>query len=236
MRCVKVSVQLSVLVLAIAGSAASAYLQVQHTSNLSGKISIAGKTSLDLQRLSVRLSSEYGNGPDAVAGVTNDGTFILTELRDTIYRLGLAGLPDGWYVRSAALGNQNVLEDGLKLTEEKPGEHLEIAVSPGAAKIQGVVLEPVSNDLVPHALVELFPDPMNSHRANLFRAAETDESGRFRIKNVVPGKYRVIAFMGKVPSQPSYDDSLTAASAGIRITLAEKQSRNLELELFEAHK
>jgi hypothetical protein len=70
----------------------------------------------------------------------------------------------------------------------------------------------------------------------LFRAVRTDKNGQFSIKNVAPGSYHVIAFMGNVPSQPSYDDSLTAASAGFRVVLAEKQSKNLELELFEAHR
>ncbi len=78
--------------------------QLDHNSNLSGRVTIAGKTNLDLQRLSVQLSPEDGNGPDAVADVANDGTFNLAEMRDTTYRLGVAGLPDGWYTRAATLG------------------------------------------------------------------------------------------------------------------------------------
>lgn len=226
----------AIVLLVVACNAAGAQPPLQFPANLSGRIITAGKSGLDVQHLSVQLLPEDGDGPDVMADVAKDGTFGLTELRDTTYRLRVKGLPDGWYMLSAVLNGRNVLNQGLKLSAGDAGQHLEITVSPGAAKVQGVVLERVFREPVPRGVVELFPDPANPHRADLFRSASTDETGRFVIKNIVPGKYRVIAFMGKPPSEPSYDDSVIAASAGIRVTLAEKQSKNLELGLFEAHR
>lgn len=192
-----------------------------------------GQSRLGLQHLGMQLLPEDGNGPDVTADVANDGTFRLTELRDATYRVRVKGLPDGWYMLSAVRNGKNILNQGLRLSAEDAGRPLDITVSPGAAKVQGVVLESVFREPVPRGIVELFPDPANPHRADLFRSASTDENGRFVIKNIVPGKYRVIAFMGK---PTSYDDSVIAASAGVRVTLDEKQSKSLELGLFEAHR
>jgi hypothetical protein len=204
--------------------------------NLSGRMNTAGSARLELQPISVRLSPEDGKGPDAIAAVRNDGTFTLTELRRTTYRMQLGDLPDGWYLRSAVLGNQNILNDGLRLAEADAKQSLEITVGLGAGKVQGVVLEPEYGDPVPNALVKLFPDPPNPHRADLFHTAPTDQDGRFFIKNIVPGRYRVLAIMGKSGSESNYDDSLIAGAAGIRVVLVEKQTKHLELELFEAHR
>jgi carboxypeptidase family protein len=205
--------------------------------NLSGRMNTAGSARLELQPLSVRLSPEDGKTPDVIAAVRNDGTFTLTELRRTTYRLRLADLPDGWYLRSAVLGDQNILNNGLRLAEADAKKSLEITVSLGAGKVQGVVLEPEYGDPVPNALVKLFPDPPNPHRADLFQTAPTDQDGRFVIKNVVPGRYRVLAIMGKTGGgENNYEDSLMAAGAGTRVVLAEKQTKHLELELFEAHR
>jgi hypothetical protein len=205
----------------------------QDVSNLAGKINAAGKVGFDFQHVTVRLVPETGNGAASTAQVKSDGSFSFTGLSSTTYRLQLAGLPDGWYLRSATLGNQNVLDQGVKPSGD-PGQQLEITVSPGTGKVQGIVREPVYNGIVPHAVVELFPDPANPHRADLFRATATGDDGRFVIKNVVPGKYRIIAFPGK--GSDINDDSVTAASMGTRVNLGEKQSRNVELQLFEAHR
>lgn len=212
-------------------------LQLGGPLSLAGKVSTAGGTGIPFQGVSVRLLPEDGNSPEADGEVTKDGRLSLTNLRRTSYRMQVAGLPDGWYLQSAVLGSQKVLDDGLKLTQDsEAGDSLEITISSGACQVRGIVLDPEFHDLVPHALVKLFPEPVNPHRADLFRTVETDGSGRFVVKNMVPGKYRILAINGKTGWDNNYDDSRIAAASGTRLKLSEKQTKNLELELFEAHR
>lgn len=209
-------------------------LQLRGPSNLSGKVSAAG--SFNFQGVSVQLSPEDGNSSDSSADLASDGILSFPELRRTTYRIQLAGLPDGWYLRSATMGNENALNHGVDLSEEISGRSLQITVTPGAGTLTGLVIDPAYRDAVPHAVVKLFPDPATPHRADTFRSAATDGTGHFVIKNVVPGRYRVLAIMGRGSDENSYSDFMTASGAGTRVTLHEKQSRNLELELFEAHR
>lgn len=211
-------------------------LQLQGPIDLPGKVTASGGGDLKLQGISLRVSPEDGNSSDASADVATDGTFNLTGLRRTTYRIQLAGLPDGWYLQSAALGNQNVLNEGLRLAEAQEKPALNITISPGAGKVQGVVLNPEFKDAVPRAVVKMFPDPANPHRADLFRTASTDRDGRFVFRNVVPGKYRVLAIRGRSSSAESYDDYLTAMAAGLHVNLGERQTKDIELDLFEAHR
>lgn len=209
-------------------------LQLRGPSNLSGKVNATG--GLSFQGVTVHLSPEDGNSSDASADVAQDGTFSFPELRRTTFRIQLAGLPDGWYLRSATVGNESALTRGVDLTADSSGQSLQITVAPGAGTITGIVLDPVAGDGVPHAIVKLFPDPATPHRADTFRIAATDGTGHFVIKNVVPGRYRVLAIMGRGGDETSYSDFLTASAAGIRVIVHERQSRNLELDLFEAHR
>lgn len=211
-------------------------LQLRPPCNLSGRVHASGTTDFGYKRLVVRVAPEDGNSVGVSSDVTEDGAFTQSDLRPTIYQLQVSGLPDGWYLHSAVLGEQNVLNQGLNLAEGNGGHQLEIEVSPGAGKVQGIVTEPVYYGRVPHALVEMFPDPPDPHRADLFQAERTDKYGSFTINNVVPGKYRVLAVTGKSGRDTTYDDAQLAATAGIRVSVGENQSKTLELELFEAHR
>jgi hypothetical protein len=208
---------------------------LQNSLRLSGKVSVAHGARLDFKRLSLRLLPEDRSIEEVSAEVSEDGLFKLTELSRGNYRLRISGLPDGWYLQSASLGSQNVLSSGLKLAEQQDlQQSLEMTVSLGASKVQGIVLDPVFHDAVPNAVVKLFPDPPNPHRADLYHQTKTDENGQFVISNIVPGGYRALAIIGQDNGES--DDSLFARSAGVRLALREKQTKNVELELFAAHK
>lgn len=212
-------------------------LQLRDEDTISGAVNTDGKSTLDFQLLQVQLSPEDGNSSEVSTGVNKDGAFRLDDVRRTTQRLHLSGLPDGWYMRSAVFGQQDVLKDGLKLGQGDADQSLKITVSSGVAKVEGVVIEPEYGDPASHAIVKLFPDPPNPHRTDLFRSAPTDRNGRFVITNVVPGKYRVIALMGgRTGSEASYEDAVTAATAGARVSVGENQSKSVELDLFEAHR
>ena len=103
------------------------------------------------------------------------------------------------------------------------------------AKVQGTVKDVTPRrEPVPYAIVKLFPDPFDLQRTDLIRSTKTDERGYFVFENVVPGKYRAIAFIGANPEDLETEATI-AAHAGAQINLSEKESKTLTIYLYPAH-
>jgi hypothetical protein len=105
----------------------------------------------------------------------------------------------------------------------------------GVVKVQGTVKNILPmREVVPYALVKLFPDPIDLSRPDLIRSARTDGVGYFEIDNVLPGKYRVIAIMGAGPEDLNAEATI-ATSAGTKIDVSEKKTKTLTLYLYPAY-
>jgi hypothetical protein len=72
--------------------------------------------------------------------VRPDGTFAIENVSAGEYRLALSPMPPDAYVKSARLGNADVLQEGLLVSANLSGE-LEIVVSPNAGQLDGTVLD-----------------------------------------------------------------------------------------------
>jgi protocatechuate 3,4-dioxygenase beta subunit len=199
---------------------------------LSGKITRAGDPAIDLHGVTVCLQAHDSDNYYGCAGkaeVKTDGAFTVQDINRTTHRLHLTGLADGWYLHSAFLGGQNVLDDGLKLAGGVAGNSLEITVSPGAGQIEGVVLR--GDDPIAGATVRLTPDPANQNRKDLYRGASTGKDGHFIIKNVVPGSYRAVAVDIEGDAINDDDDAPPNISAPVSIVVAEKESKTVQIKL-----
>jgi hypothetical protein len=79
-------------------------------------------------------------------------------------------------------------------------------------------------------MVKLLPDPDNPFR-NIWEKTTWSESlGHFGINNITPGNYRVEAF--DIEADPGDDDP----APGVNITLAEKESKTVKLQLSQTRK
>jgi hypothetical protein len=123
--------------------------------------------------------------------VKPDGAFLLTGVSPDHYRVQVFGIPDGSYLKSARLGENDMLENGATLTAG--AGPLEIALSAAGGQVDGVV---VGNDQQPAAgaTAILIPDERRRNRPDLFRTIATDQNGRFSMKGIAPGDYKVYGF------------------------------------------
>jgi hypothetical protein len=204
-------------------------LQLKRNLTLSGKLKAAGGPKLDFQKMSVWLEPGRDDPSylGAFADIKKDGTFTIPKVRHTTQRIEVYPMPDGWYLRSAFFGKQNVLEDGLDLSDSNSHESLELTFSPTAGRIEGVVLR--GDDPAYDAVVRIFPEPANPNNTGLYLGGAADENGHFVIDSVVPGRYRVVAYASQRTDGDGgspYDDSVSAS-----VIVAEKQSKTLNLKL-----
>ena len=201
-------------------------LQLRKELELSGRMSATGGSRFDFQKVRIWLEADRRDEPTyrgAWSEIQKDGTFAIHRVRPTTYRLGLYPMPDGWYLRSAFFGKQNVLDDGLDLSGPDSHESLELTFSPTAGRLEGVVLR--GDDPAYGALVRLFPEPANPNYTGLSRDARTDQDGHFVIDSIVPGHYRAVAYASE------RTDGADGDSVSTSIIVAEKESKTLNLKL-----
>lgn len=206
-------------------------LRLTEKLNVIGKLVVFGGLQVDLKNCAVSLESDQPREVEESGSFTHieeNGDFKLEDVKPSRNRLLLYDLPDGYYLRSASFGHQNVLDEGLDLAGKvEPGQLLKVTISPGAAQVQGIVLR--GDTPVHGAVVRIFPETPNPFRENTANAL-TAEDGHFAIKNMVPGKYFVRAYASLADGDD--DDASSSDSANpIKIDLAENDAKTVQLKL-----
>jgi hypothetical protein len=98
-------------------------------------------------------------------------------------------------LKSARMAGVDILQAGLDLTAGTPGGNLAILVSAAAGFVDGTVTN--GDDLpVAGALVALVPEPSHRMENRLYKQTDTDQYGRFRLRGIAPGNYKVFAWDG----------------------------------------
>jgi len=146
------------------------------------------------------MTSSSGGGPASFSFGTNvdeaadeAGKLTIRGLQPDTPTLTVTGLPDGYYVKSATAGDQDVWVNGMDLSKGAPGT-LTITISNGAANVEGTVMDTDGKPLST-ATVILAPKAEVRQKAQRFyKTGNSTQQGRFSIRNVEPGDYKVYAF------------------------------------------
>jgi hypothetical protein len=148
--------------------------------------------------LRLQLKTVDGSAPSSPDGTTAqsrptgaDGTFRIDNIWQGEYRLTLSGLPAGYYVKEARLGDVDVWNGSLKYSGTDT-RALNIVISPSTGQVDGNVTNS-QGQVVPGARVVLIPE-RNRDRAELFRPVTADPGGHFNIAAVAPGDYKLAAW------------------------------------------
>jgi 5-hydroxyisourate hydrolase-like protein (transthyretin family) len=170
--------------------------------SISGRIVIEGQTnSLEVQRMRLQLRSTVNLGAPTPPAVrpNADGTFRLDNVVGGEYRIAVnpeAGLPDTYsdfYIKAAHMDRKDALQQSLLIGDSVPnGASLEIVLSTNVGHVEGVVLD-ARLQPAPGVQAVLVPERDRS-RTDLYKAATTDQSGRFTIRSVPPGDYKLLAW------------------------------------------
>jgi uncharacterized surface anchored protein len=176
-------------------------LKVTSGGNITGRFRTDQDPStpaLEFTFLRIQLKTVDGTAPATPNGITAqsrpagaDGTFRIDNLWQGEYRLALTGLPAGYYVKEARLGELDVWSGNFRYLGTD-ARMLDVVISPRTGQIDGTVTnsqgQPVSG-----ARVVLVPE-RNRDRAELFRPVTADPGGHFNIAAVAPGDYKLAAW------------------------------------------
>ena len=166
-----------------------------------------------------------------------DGSFQLKGLSGR--RLLRAGnLPPGWTLKAVRLNGDDVTDSGVEFRPGQDVSGLEVVATSKQTEISGTVTASNGSSIKDYTVV-VFSDDSQHWTLPLSRwvtGTRPDQEGRFRVRNMPPGSYNIIA-VDYVEAgswgDPELLERLKARAR--RITLSEGGSERLDLKLTEAY-
>lgn len=164
---------------------------------LPGVLKAEGPQGIDVTDIHIYLephereAMRFGSTPSE--HVKEDGSFTLTQVSQERYDLYVRGLPDGYYIKSIRAGDEEVRDSGLDMTSGAAAS-LTVTIGPGAGQIDGSVQNDQQQPAA-GALVVLIPnDAKRRERRDSYHTTTSDQNGRFTLKGVDPGEYKLYAW------------------------------------------
>jgi hypothetical protein len=197
--------------------------------DIRGMVNWDPKPSLDRDPLTVSVrpvgtAFQYG----AQARVAANGIFTLRDTSEGLYRILTFGQSQDCYLKSVGYAGMEVSGDEFNVIRGTQAI-LEVTISSRGAHIQGMVKEA---DGLPAAgvTVVLVPDEAHRNEFHLFKQTNTDRYGRFDIRGIAPGDYKL--FSWDQVEQSVWEDPeflKPFESKGESISLQEGEAKSTEL-------
>ena len=105
------------------------------------------------------------------------------------YHAIVRNLPEDYYLKSVALSGHEVTPDNVVVSGQR-GD-MELVVSPAGGHIEGVLYD--AKDQPTRGSILLVPDVPQPGPPDLFRRTSADSKGKFTLRGVAPGSYRLLA-------------------------------------------
>ena len=211
---------------------------------LSSGVSISGFVSVEGQplsavgdsgRLEVKLkpaTSGMVMNPSRHQPLTPQGAFTLENVLPGEYVVTLQSLPPGYYIKDARIEYADALDRPMVVSEPMTGS-LSVVLSSKGGQVEGVVAD-TRRRAVSGIQAVLVP-VRRPARFDLYRTAITDQSGRFIVRGIPPGDYKVFAWEA-IESFEYFDEGLLRRSEqdGASVRIAESSRERVEVTVIPA--
>jgi hypothetical protein len=175
-------------------------------------------------------------GPFGGRGVEKNGSFAIANLQPGLHYIRVTGGAQGqgqalWTVKAINVAGQDVADSAIEL---KPGENVEnvtIILSDRTTEISGTVRDPRNAGTAAISVIAFSSDPSHWRpQSRRIQAVRTDQSGAFRLRNLPPGDYFLLA-TDDVEQGEWFDPAFleNARSAAQRISLSEGDKKTQDL-------
>ena len=220
------------------GSIDNLVVAIQPAMELSGQIRVQGETAVNLSdvRLNLRTRDPSGVmfGPTPNGRVKEDGSFTVSNVSPDHFNVGIYGIPEGFYVKSIRSGDDDVLVHGLDLNRGAAGR-IDIVLSPNAGIVEGAVQNEKQQPAAGATVVMIPQEKERLDQMSFYKTVTTDQYGRFTIKSIDPGEYKVFAWED-VESGAYMDPDFVKPleNQGSSVTIRENSRESLQLKLIPA--
>jgi hypothetical protein len=203
---------------------------------LSGRVRVDSQTKASVAGVRVSLRSREAGDPTPcplpISQLREDGRFALTNICTDFYDFALQGLPEGFYVKAMRAGDEDILSAGLDLNRGPAGP-IDIVLSPNAGQIDGMALNEKQQPAAGSTIVLIPQERDRRDKTLYYRSVTTDLSGRFTLKSLDPGEYKVYAWED-VEYGSYFDPEFVkpVEDQGASVTIRENSRETLQLKLI----
>lgn len=177
-----------------AGSVEGVTVPLTEGIEVSGRIRLEGELPKGVPAPSFRVLLNPGprgvGGMSAQAEVGPEGRFRLPKAPPGVWDIQVMPMPAGLYLKSVKFGEVDVLRGEMELTAGAPAAELDIVLSARGATLSGTAKGAEAS--LPSAIVAVMEGP-EAWLPGFPVYALTRPDGRFEVKGVRPGQYRVFA-------------------------------------------
>ncbi len=218
-------------------------LQPEAGGAVSGKVRTEGGESLDWIDLTVTLVRVAEGGDELPqmsnlgalggnTGLKEDGSFELKDVAGGTYQVFLGGHSDkirDYYLKSVTLDGREVVDTGFGVGRETT---LDVVLSAKSASIEGTVVDS-NGRIVVGATVVGMPSSGKLGRMDAYPSGESDASGHFLLRGIMPGAYVVVALTGMPEDVRKLEFFQKYGEKGITVDLDEGERKSVTVGVVE---
>lgn len=201
--------------------------------DLVGRVAIEGREPVDPSVIHVHLEdSDSDLSSIRPADVKPDGTFKFADVSLGSYEVGVSGGPWGAYLKSARINGEDILNGKLDVSPGKSRSPIEIILSSDGCQVDGAVTD---EDGLPiaGASVVLIPDGDRRKQYRLYKDVKTDQYGKFLLRGIAPGDYKLFAWKGMEADEWQDPDFLRPFEGkGVAVKAEENGHSSVALKLI----
>jgi protocatechuate 3,4-dioxygenase beta subunit len=160
-----------------------------------GRVRWEGKPSLEREQLQIGIQpADFPLVWDSPARVESDQQFTLKDVGDGDYVVNVSGYTKDCYIKDVEYGGTHSAEEKISVGKGG-GAQLLVTISSRGARVQGAVID---KDGLPATGVWVVAVPDEARRTNfkLFKSQTTDQFGKFDLRGLAPGGYKIFSWTG----------------------------------------
>jgi hypothetical protein len=202
------------------GSELAFILKLLPGSTVNGRVGFVSGPPLDLRSARLSLDSVDPDLPSpSTVSVDPNGQFAVTRVEPGDYALRFIDLPGDVYLKSARSGEVDIQTKPLHIDSASP-ESIRVVLGVDGGRMDGLVVDNANHPFA-GADVVLVPDASRRNSPGQYRAVTSEADGRFTLRGIPPGEYKLFAWQTIEPNAYLNDAYMTAYEPlGVPITIA----------------
>lgn len=201
---------------------------------VSGKVSVEG-TATGINITNIRFTLDPAEtvifGPARPVRAGADGSFTTNGLQPGVYSLNIVTPPQGAYLSSVRINNQDYFGKDLDFTNGPPGP-IQVVFRTDGASVSGTVDSTVTRDSTSDWMAVLLPAEPTLRGAISPRTAKIGSNGSFEMRDLRPGEYLLWLFDSYDSSEIDNPDFVRGVeSSAIKVKAVAGQTANPQVKV-----